>query len=88
MLALLSKVTDKVKTDARVIERINAKRPPTVATEAVAVAEEDEGHVAAVATATAMATAAAAATKGSGNALSAAPRITLHVTVPNQDNRL
>ena len=79
-------MTDKVKTDARVIERINAKRPPTVATEAVA--EEDEGHVSAVATATATATAAAAATKGSGNALSAAPRITLHVTVPNQDNRL
>ena len=69
------------------LERSNAKRPPKVATEAVA--EEDEGHVAAVATATATATAAAAAaTKGNGNALSAVPRITLHVTVPNQDNRL
>ena len=32
-------MTDKVKTDGRVIERINAKRPPKVATEAVA--EED-----------------------------------------------
>lgn len=83
-------MTDKVKTEARVIERSNAKRPPTVATEAVAEEEEDRGHeahAAAVAAATATVTAAEAATKGNGNALSAAPRITLHVTVPNKDNR-
>jgi hypothetical protein len=56
----------------------------------VAEEEEDRGneaHVAAVAAATATETAAEAATTGNGNALSVVPRITLHVTVPNKDNR-
>ena len=56
-------MTDKVKTEARVLERSNAKRPPTVATEAVAEDEEDCGnaaHIAAVAAATTAVTMAAA----------------------------
>ena len=56
----------------------------------MAVEEEDRGneaHVAVVAAATATETAVEVATTGNGNALSVVPRITLHVTVPNQDNR-
>jgi hypothetical protein len=72
------------------LERSNVKRPLKVATEAMAEEEEERGneaHVAAVAVATATATAAEAATTGNWNALSAVPQTTLHVTVPNKDNR-